>query len=404
MSASATPDTPALPPIYRELSDEIQKKLNLIIGSTSFAAQATFESAFEEVQQLAKKIMDAPCAIPQWHVDNLEEQLADARRISSRLAALEGPAQNRADRVPDPPIFEGSRENLEGFIAQLRIKLFSDPSRFPTPDLRMGYAFNRLGGRAQAQILPFVKDGKFLLQDSDEIIRILVNAFGDPDPAATARSKLHTLKQGKKEFTVYFAEFQMLVSKLNWGDEAKLDALKEGVSIELRRQLLGRTHGLNFDEFVALCQQLDSEIRALQHYEGKSSNSSHQARPAQNAPRAYTPVPTQNAGGPEPMDLSASRGKISEQERAARLREGRCLYCGEVGHMARHCPNKTKNPFRAAAVFTEQNVPRNPNPSTLVNQPNNLMNANPNPFIGSGGGGNRGSGGNNGGQGQAGNA
>jgi len=30
---------------------------------------------------------------------------------------------------------------------------------------------------------------------------------------------------------VYFAEFQMLVSKLNWGEEAKLDALKEGVSI-----------------------------------------------------------------------------------------------------------------------------------------------------------------------------
>jgi len=90
----------------------------------------------------------------------------------------------------------------------------------------MGYAFNRLGGHAQAQILPFVQNGKFLLQDSDDVIRILENAFADPDPAATARSKLHSLKQGKQEFTAYFAEFQMLVSKLSWDEGAKLDALK----------------------------------------------------------------------------------------------------------------------------------------------------------------------------------
>ena len=47
------------------------------------------------------------------------------------------------------------------------------------------------------------------------------------------------MKQGKKEFATYFAEFQMLVSKHNWDEHAKLDALKEGVSMELRRQLLG---------------------------------------------------------------------------------------------------------------------------------------------------------------------
>ena len=117
---------------------------------------------------------------------------------------------------------------------------------------------------------------------------------------------------------MYFAEFQMLVSKLNRGEEAKLDALKEGVSIELRRQLLGRANGLNFDKFVALCQQLDSEIRALQHYEGRNGNSSHQQpRATQNLPRTHPPAPTYTAvtGGLEPMDLSASgagRGKISE--------------------------------------------------------------------------------------------
>jgi len=271
----------------------------------------------------------------------------------------------------------------------------------------MGYAFNRLGGRAQAQILPFVQKGKFLLQDSNDVIRILENAFGDPDPAATARSKLHSLKQGKKEFTAYFAEFQMLVSKLSWDEGAKLDALKEGVSIELRRQLLGPTHGLTFDKFVALCQQLDSEIRALQHYEGRAGNtSSYQPHNPQNQPRIHTPVPnittTTTTSEPEPMDLSAGgagRGKILEQERAARLREGRCLYCGCPGHMARHCPNKTRNRFRAAATQIVPNQDQNQSRNPIVH-----LNLNPNTYMNPPYGNEGGGGGGNGGQGQSGNA
>jgi len=96
------------------------------------------------------------------------------------------------------------------------------------------------------------------------------------------------------------------------------------------------------------------------------------------------------------MDLSsaATRGKISEEERVARLLEGRCLYCGGVGHMACHCPNKSKNPFRVASAHMEGN-------------PNTLANPNANTFeptsSGGGGGGNRGGGG-TGSQGQLGNA
>jgi len=105
------------------------------------------------------------------------------------------------------------------------------------------------------------------------------------------------------------------------------------------------------------------------------------------------------------MDLSAinARRKISEEEQAARLREGRCLYCGGVGHLARNCPNKTRNPFRAATAQVDPNP--NPNPNTIENHPNANPNPNTstNPFSGGGGGGNWGSGG-NGGQGQSGNA
>jgi hypothetical protein len=61
------------------------------------------------------------------------------------------------------------------------------------------------------------------------------------------------------------------------------------------------------------------------------------------------PAPAPTSFGPAPMDLSANRRKITPQERAARLAEGRCLYCGGHGHMAASCPNKPAH-LRAAAT------------------------------------------------------
>jgi len=318
------PETePQLPHILREIPPALLERMHQIALNESFAPGATLEAANAQVRTLVEAILNSQEAVPAWQIDDLEEQLAAARRAIDRLATLEGQPQSRAERVPDPATFDGTRENLEGFIAPLRIKLFSDPSRFPTPALRMGYAFNRLEVRTQAQILPFVQNGAFQLNNSDDIICILEAAFGDPDPAATTRTKLHGLKQGKKEFTAYFAEFQMLVSKLSWDEHAKLDALKEGVSMELRRQLLGRTEGLSFDQFVGVCQQLDSEIRALQLHEGRHNPSSHQNRGNQNQSRNSTPSATPTTSQ---SATALSRKKLSEQERAARLSEGRCLY------------------------------------------------------------------------------
>jgi len=134
----------------------------------------------------------------------------------------------------------------------------------------MAYTFNRLQGRPQVQVLCFIKGETIELEDAEDIIRILHNAFGDPDPFATARAKLANLKQDKKEFNTYFAEFHMLVSKLNWNEDAKLDTLREGMSHDLHRLLFGRTKKLTFDELVALCQEMDTEFHAIHLSEGRS--------------------------------------------------------------------------------------------------------------------------------------
>ena len=135
-------------------------------------------------------------------------------------------------------------------------------------------------GRAQAQILPFVQNGTITLIDTGDIIRILEPPFGDPDPAATAQERLHTLKQGKMDFATYYAEFQMHVAKLHWGEHAKMDALREGLSIELHGRLISAPDTATFAEFVATCQQLDSKIGAFQARQSRRSAPAHRTQPA----------------------------------------------------------------------------------------------------------------------------
>lgn len=324
-------------PIAREIPADLVAQLESIASHDAFAPEATRESAYEQLHTLAQGILRG-------------KEPGSANTPTTTTTEADAPANlpaRRSGKIPDPPVFDGNREKIEGFIAQLRLKLFSDPTLFPTPALRMAYAFNRLEGRAQAQILPYIQAGAtFSLPDVEDIIRVLNNAFGDPDPLATARSKLHQLKQGKQEFTNYFAEFQTLVSKLDWNERAKTDALKEGLSIELRRQLIGKTKDLTYDQLVALCQELDSEMRALQMTEGKHGYQQPRAHQLRNPPPTQPATPKQPTTAPEPMDLSGTQ-RVSGQERAARQRENRCYYCGEPGHRVAQCPNK---PIHAAAT------------------------------------------------------
>jgi len=392
------------PPVYREISADLQSKINLLLHSEAVIADS---AAFAQIKKLLQAIVDAPSASPSWQVDNLQKQLAASRRTVNALSTLQGTSNpTRGDKIPDPPKFSGTRDELDGFLAQLHLKLFSDESCFPTPSLRMAYTFNRLEGRAQEQVLPYVQNNQINLTDTEDIIQILKNTFGDPDPAATACSKLYNLRQGKREFAVYYAEFQSLVAKLSWDERARHDALWEGLSIKLHRQLLGQEMGLNYKQFVALCQELDVGLQALHQREGKH-NVSHAQRINQSQPRTQPSTVAPAIGGPEPMDLSASgagHAKIYEQEKVARLREGHSLYCGLVGHMARNCPHKSRNPFRAASAHMEgdpnPNEFANPNTNTFANLNTNAF---ANPFSGGGGGGNRGGGG-TGGQNQSGNA
>jgi hypothetical protein len=297
---------------------------------------------------------------------NLRTQLANALSLAAR-AAPPAPQQqeDRGQKFPDSPDFSGlDRTQLRGWIAQLRMVIRHTPSRFPDEQAKMRYAFNRLSGLALKQVLPHVRDnGDIGLEGLPAFVQLLEAAFGDPDRVATAERAMKEIKQKNREFSLYYAEFQVIAADLDWNPSALRNALRSGLSEEMKDSFIHTDMPDELPAFVTLCQKRDNQIRqrkaekAAQHKWTPSAGSPSAPR-APAPPKAPEAAPAGTVAGytgPAPMDLSAGRRRISDEERAKRFADGRCLYCGGFNHRAVDCAVRKKaRPFKAAGAEVKE--------------------------------------------------
>jgi hypothetical protein len=236
-------------------------------------------------------------------------------------------------------------------------------SSFPDEQSTMRYAFNRLSGLALRQILPHVQeDGDIRLAALSASIPLLEAAFGDPYRVATAELNMREIKQKNREFSQYYAEFQVIAANLDCNPSALRNALRSGLSEEMKESVIHTDMPEDLPAFVTLWQKQDNQIqqrkaeKAAQH----KWTSPSAMKPLPPPPAARTPE-TAPAGtvagytGPATMDLSAGRRKISDEERQKRFEEGRCLYCGGFNHWAVDCAVRKKaRTFRVAGAEVEE--------------------------------------------------
>ena len=128
--------------------------------------------------------------------------------------------------------------------------------------------------------------------------------YDDPDKRATAKRKLLALRQLNKHCSTYYAEFSTYANVLEYDDCTKISFFKKGANNDLQVAL---AHQLNtpdnFDKYIAMCIQLDNNIRNL-----KGQGTHRYPHPPQNPVASSSPsAPASTSSGtsPGPMDLSA---------------------------------------------------------------------------------------------------
>jgi hypothetical protein len=229
---------------------------------------------------------------------------------------------------------------------------------------KMRYAFNQLSGLALRKILPHVREnGKIDLGDPTAFIQLLEAAFGDPDRVATAERNMREIKQKIREFSQYFAEFQVIASDLDWNPSALRNALRSGLPEEMKDSNIHTDMPDEIPVFVTLCQKRENQIRqrkaekAVQHkWTAVTGSPSRPRAPVHpKAPEAAPAGTIAGYTGPAPMDLSAGRRRILHEEREKWFADGRCLYGGGFSHRAVDCAvRKQVQPFKAAGDVVKE--------------------------------------------------
>lgn len=282
--------------------------------------------------------------------DTAAAQLRQMTAIAATLqVAADNNARPRIQRMSDPALFDGTREKLRPFLTTLHLKL-CEPGSFPNEQAKLRYTVGRLEGAALDQVTQYMRTDTIDLPDIGSLVATLEAAFGDPDRIGTAERKIRQLRQLNKDFSAYYAEFQRYAADVTWNDAARMSALRDGLNNELKDALIYAPAPADFPGFVSLLQRMDTSIRARNQERSRNTPRESWSRQPAATPSAPVPAPVAAPAnfGPAPMDLSAGRRTLTQEEKNQRMAEGRCLYCGGLGHMARNCPNK--RPLRAAAA------------------------------------------------------
>ena len=262
----------------------------------------------------------------------LRVDLTEAKQIATALARATpdgGRGSTDKERIPMPDKFDSTRSKLMAFLTQLWLKV----ATYPDEQAKLRLAVNCLTGDTMGQVQSYVENDKVNLANLAVLIAILDAAFSNPNRVAEAKSKLLTLQQGGREFALYYAEFQRYTADVQWDEVAKLEALRRGLSYKLKNDLvMTTTDPATVADLVTLYNCLDMRRRALQ------SKSQAPNTTRVSAATAPTPASTSSGTAPGSMDLSANRPRLTAEEQAKRMAEGRCYRCGGVGHMPRQCP------------------------------------------------------------------
>src|SRR5436853_185780 len=235
-----------------------------------------------------------------------EEQLATTRNTLAGLAArlLEAPVIpgapiHRQATVPYPDTFEGDMKKYRDFKSKLNNKFRADGPTFRDDQHRLSVAVSLLKEGAADIMRPYLLDDRIDLPNIGEFWQVLDRAFDDPDRQGTAERGLRALRQGKREFAHYFADFMRIKVDLQWNDAAFIEALRTGCSQEIRDVLRNRFEALprTLQEVADLFNRID-----LHNRQWAADNAGHRnqapPKPPQRQLAPVVPLAQRNTANP----------------------------------------------------------------------------------------------------------
>jgi hypothetical protein len=203
---------------------------------------------------------------------------------------------------------------------------------------RIGFVGTLLTRTAAAWFAPILETSSPLLQDFNAFMVEFEVVFGDSDKVRTSANKLCRLQQGTRSAIVYASEFRQLACDVNWGEAALIDQFCCGLHDDVQDLLLTFVDPSSFSE--AITQAIRCDNRLFERRQEKKVTSNAQlwnSRPTTLPLVPQTTLVARPASfGPTSMQIDAAKFKpLTKAEKLRRRTNNLCLYCGNLGHIAR---------------------------------------------------------------------
>lgn len=180
----------------------------------------------------------------------------------------------------------------------------------------------------------------------------LIASFEEANPVETARDRLASLQQrtSVRQYSMLLRNTALEIPGIT-SEELK-DRFIRGLKKEVRQEVRMKAPA-TFEEAVVLAERWDSlryssykQAATSSSFLGKNQSHSHSHSHNGTAPMdlgAVTTAPrnsnprNQPSGSKQPLG-----GKLTPELRQQLIKEGRCFYCRETGHVALECPKRKK--------------------------------------------------------------
>jgi hypothetical protein len=264
--------------------------------------------------------------------------------------------------LPDPPKFDGTRNNFRAWYLEMQNKLQVDGSVIGGNRDQFAYIFSRLEKTPQGMTVAYVeKGGSNRYHDPTAYMAYLHACYGDPNAQARAIDRLRSLRQKPYEsFAAFLPKFEKELADGGggeWTDAVRVNYLEGALNDTMRDRLISvTTLPGRYPEYVQALQTIGSRLDSLNiaKRQAKSSTTGQRSpSPDRTAPpKAVTTAatedtmdwePTRTGKGSSSKDrhLKGKRAKwVDQAELDKRREERRCYRCSRSECRIERCPLK----------------------------------------------------------------
>jgi hypothetical protein len=240
--------------------------------------------------------------------------------------------------LPNPPKFDGTRSEYEGWRSLIRDKIDIDGEAIGSARNQFIYVASRLEGKGLQLALTFITLNRDAPDASaTRMLDYMDSIFGDRHKAQRAVETLRTMKQGPTElFSAFLPRFEKALADaggMAWPDEVKRSHLDGALTFELRRLMITIPPVAAYGAYINEILRVSDLYRSAMRHAPKE-----QPMARQGASESMDWEPTRAAAVTPQGDQKKRRAKwVSQGEMDKRRQEGRCFRCGASGHQVNGC-------------------------------------------------------------------